>query len=258
MQSCHALFVVEGATDAALLRAYLEGAYGAQLHGDGKLQFTNPAGQQQPTTQLPGQQRTTIRGKFTLGDTETGIIDAGGKGGATVAIETIVELLSVDLLPALRVEALILDRDIRTASSMHRSFIQRTQAQARRHRIDCTVEEQSPAWVKVASRDLFHMLIGDPINAAGGAVEDHILHFLETQPTRDPTALAALVSTHLGKPLTPKQRVLLSMLRDDYLGSPTGFYERVLKNADPEQLRDLGRTLGIDRVLRVLEDAPAG
>ena len=60
--------------------------------------------------------------------------------------------------------------------------------------------------------------------------------------------LSRLVAGELGERLTPKQQVLLSMVRDGYWSQASGFYERVLRRVPEHDLRSLSETLGLDRV----------
>jgi len=116
------------------------------------------------------------------------------------------------------------------------------------------VIQEQPAWMQLGNLVVAQILIGDPGFGSYGQhmVEDHVLQFLHEQSGRDPSQLVAIIESHIGKALTQKQQVLMSMVLDDYFGAPSGFYERVLNDVPRERLEALAHTIGLNQVIEAL------
>ena len=238
MDTCHALFVLEGSTDVTLIRACLRAAYGAEETGPLHVQLQS------------GDDRPVQRRKVRIGPSFVGLFDAFGKDNAVKSHRQLVSLWHRGLFPQLRLLALVVDLDNREPASLHGSFLQRMEQLAQAQEMTFAVENRQPAWAEVGGLKVTQLLVGDPTSDSGPpyTTEDHILRILQGQRERDPSRLAELVAGELGERLTPKQQVLLSMVRDGYWSQASGFYERVLRRVPEHDLRSLSETLGLDRV----------
>ncbi|MBI2322922.1 MAG: hypothetical protein HYU88_12740 [Chloroflexi bacterium] len=156
-----------------------------------------------------------------------------------------------DVYPILRCVVLIRDHDGEQTAKLHSDFCTRMANLARSGNNDPVVVHSDPALVRIGELKLAQILFGDPGFGAHDehAVEDHILAFLKDQPTRDPAPLVAAVRRKLGSPVTPKQQVLLAMVREQYWSSAAGFYERVVSAVPAERLQALGESVGLGRVM---------
>ncbi len=246
MNTCHALFVLEGSTDVTLLRTCLCTVHGAEEIGP--LHVRLP----------PGDERPVQRRKVRIGPSVVGLFDAFGKDNAVKSYRQLVNLWRRGLFPQLRLLVLVVDLDDREPASLHSGFLQRMEQLAQADELPFAVQQRQPAWAELGRLKVTQVLVGDPSSDSGPphAAEDHILQFLRGQCERDPASLSSLVADELGARLTPKQQVLLSMVRDGYWSQASGFYERVLRRVPERDLRSLSEMLGLDRVCAELEREP--
>lgn len=195
--------------------------------------------------------RLVERSKFVLGTWTIGLFYPGGKDEA----EKAVSLIATDFFrggrPVLRCVVLVRDHDGGEAGKLHSDFITRMANLVRSAGKNFDVLQREPAVVRIGELAAAQILVGDPTvgTQAEHTVEDHILAFLEHQPARDPSVLAQVVEQELGISLTPKQLVLLSMVRDRYWSSAAGFYERVVNDVPTDTFQALGESVGLARVM---------
>ena len=243
MNTCHALFVLEGSTDVTLVRTCLRTVHGAEEIGPLRVQLP------------PGEERSVQRRKVRIGARDVGLFDAYGKDNAVKAHRQLVGLWHRGLFSQLRLLALVVDLDSKEPASLHDGFLQRMEQLAQEEELPFTVAQRQPAWAELGGLMVTQVLVGDPAFESGfpHTAEDHILQFLRGQRERDPARLSELAAVELGERLTPKQQVLLSMVRDGYWSNASGFYERVLSRVPEHDLRSLSETLGLDRVCAELE-----
>ena len=206
----------------------------------------------------PGEGRPVQRRKVRIGPSVVGLFDAYGKPNAIKSYRQLVSLWLRGLYPQLRLLVLAVDLDSSEPASLHDSFLQRMEQFAQAEELPFAVQQRQPAWAEVGGLKVTQLLVGDPASDSGSphTAEDHILQFLRGQRERDPASLSRLVAEELGERLTPKQQVLLSMVRDGYWSQASGFYERVLSQVPERDLRSLSETLGLDRVCVELEREP--
>ena len=246
MNTCHALFVLEGSTDVTLLRTCLCTVHGAEEIGPLHVRLQS------------GDDRPVQRRKVRIGPSVVGLFDAFGKDNAVKSYRQLVNLWHRGLFPQLRLLALVVDLDSGAPAALHDSFLQRMEQLAQAEEMSFAMQQRQPAWAELGRLKVTQVLVGDPESESGfpHTAEDHILQFLRGQRERDPASLSRLVAGELGKRLTPKQQVLLSMVRTGYWSHASGFYERVLRYVPDRDLRSLSETLGLDRVCAELEREP--
>ena len=246
MDTCHALFVLEGSTDVTLIRTCLRAVHGAEEIGSLHVQLP------------PGDDRPVQRRKVRIGSSVVGLFDAFGKDNAIKSYRQLVNLWRRGLFPQLRLLSLAIDLDSSEPASLHAGFLQRMERLAQAEELPFAVQQRQPAWAELGGLMVTQVLVGDPAFESGfpHTAEDHILQFLRGQRDRDPARLSELAAVELGERLTPKQQVLLSMVRDGYWSNASGFYERVLSRVPEHDLRSLSKMLGLDRVCAELEREP--
>ena len=168
MDTCHALFVLEGSTDVTLIRTCLRAAHGAEEIGPLHVRLT------------PGDERPVQRRKVRIGPSIVGLFDAFGKDNAVKSYRQLVNLWRRGLFPQLRLLVLVVDLDSRKPASLHSGFLQRMEQLAQAEELPFAVQQRQPAWAELGRLKVTQVLVGDPSSDSGPphAAEDHILQFL--------------------------------------------------------------------------------
>ena len=253
MIDCRTLFVVEGPTDLPLLRALLTRLYSAA--DSGPLVIDVPPG---PTTNSSRTAGAT-RAKYRFGDSVIGLYFAGGRDDARRAIKDLVQWVLQDLFPELVNVVLVRDLNASSASALNQGLAQQLRELAGGEGAEFGQIGSGPWLCRVHNVAVGQILLGDPSTPGNAAIEDHILEYLKCQPDRDPMKLTSVVGGHLNIDLSPKQQVLLAMVKDGYWTAAAGFYERVLARASDEQLESLaGRIVFTELMQRLTDEQPEG
>ena len=154
---------------------------------------------------------------------------------------------------------LVRDLDDSDAPTMQRELTQELQEFAGRENAEFDPLGDEPWLCRVHSVTVGQILLGDPSTPGKAAIEDHILELLQDQPDRDPSKLIPVVGIHLGIDLSPKQQVLLAMVKDDYWTAAAGFYERVLASASDDQIKSLADQIRFTELMeRITGEQPEG
>ena len=249
MRDCHTLFVLEGSTDIPLLRAFLTRLYDAS--GGGMLNVAPPIALDQPLD--------VIRSKYQESGQFLGLCDARGESRARQVIGTLADLSHTGTFPMLRNVVLVRDLDESDAPTLQQELAQDLQKFAGRENAEFDPLGDGSWLCRVHSVTVGQILLGDPSTPGKAAIEDHILELLQDQPDRDPSKLIPVVGIHLGINLSPKQQVLLAMVKDEYWTAAAGFYERVLASASDDQLKSLADRIGFTKLMeRLTDEQPEG
>ena len=246
MRSCHILFVIEGWTNLPLLRAFVTRLYGAS--DDGPLSVDFP-----PDSEEPGRSPVT-RAKYRIGETRIGLFVPGGKDEARQASRRLVARHLQGQYTNLRNVILVRDLDCSEASALNEGLAQQFRNEADTEGTDFDLLGGGPWLCRVHDVAVGQILLGDATTPGKAATEDHILELLREQPDRDPTEIVEVVGVQLAGGLSPKQQVLLAMVKDDYWTAAAGFYERVLASASNDQLASLADRIGFTELMDRLTD----
>ena len=244
MRDCHTLFVLEGSTDIPLLRAFLTRLHNAS--GGGMLNVAPPIALDQPLDVI--RSKYQVRGQF------LGLCDARGESRARQVIGTLADLSHIGTFPMLRIVVLVRDLDESDAPGLQQQLTQELQEFAGRENAEFEPLGDGPWICRVHNVAVGQILLGDPSTPGNPAIEDHILELLKCQPDRDPSGITPVVANHLQIDLSPKQQVLLAMVKDGYWTAAAGFYERVLARASDEQLESLADRIGFTELMKRLTD----
>ena len=236
---------MEGATDLPLLQALLKKLYRGVELGPLGVNFRS---------------RTTTDSdrsygyKYSIDGKVIGLRVARGKEPARRATRELVGPQIQDFLPRLRNVILVRDLNSSSASSLHEGLTQQLRELAGREAAGFEPIGSGPWLCRVQNVEIGQMLLGDPSTPGNPAIEDHILELLKQQPDRDPTKLTPVVGGHLQIDLSPKQQVLLAMVRDRYWTAAGGFYEKVLADVSDDQLESLADRIGFTELMERLTD----
>ena len=244
--------MIEGWTNLPLLRAFVTRLYGASDDGPLSIDFLSDS------TEEPGRSPVT-RAKYRMGGATIGLFVPGGKDEARQAARRLVVRRAQGQFPNLRILVLVRDLDTSEASALHQGMAQQLREIADGEGAGFESLGSGPWLCRVHNVEVGQILLGDPSTPGNPAIEDHILDLLKCQPNRDPTKLTPVVGNHLQIDLSPKQQVLLAMVKDDYWTAAAGFYERVLANASDDQLASLADRIGFTRLMkRITGEQPEG
>ena len=235
---------MEGSTDVPLVRALLQRLYGASC--EGKLNVARPMALDEPFD--------AKRSKYHVRDHILGLCDAVGGPRAVGMIRTLANLSHAGTFPMLGNVVLVRDLDESDAPTLQQELAQDLQRFARRENAKFEPLGDGPWLCRVHNVTMGQILLGDPSTPGKAAIEDHMLEFLQDQADRDPSALTPVVGNHLGIDLSPKQQVLLAMIRDDYWTAAARFYDNVLKCASDDQLRALAERVGFTELMERITD----
>lgn len=244
MDTSYGLFIVEGLTDIPLVRSCLVRCFSGTEASP--LRVTVPEWQGGDT--FP-------RSKYLLRGDQVGIFCAGSRAQAMKILELIVRLhIGQHIFPELRFIVFVRDINGSAPRDLHRGFIGRISELARELNIQPVVIQDDPAVAGIGQLSVAQVLFGDPGfgNFAMHRVEDHMLKFLQEQPTRDPTQIAKIVEQQINVRLTQKQLIHLAIARVGYWGGEAGFYERVIGDVPDTSLLTFSDTVGLTSVLKVL------
>ena len=147
MNTCHALFVLEGSTDVTLIRTCLGTVHGAEEIGPLHVQFP------------PGQERPVQRRKVQIGSRIVGLFDAFGKENAAKAHQELVRLWRRGMFPNLRLLALVVDLDDGVPEALHHGFLQRMEQLARSEGLALSLLEEQPAWADLGELKVTQVLV---------------------------------------------------------------------------------------------------
>ena len=244
--------MIEGWTNLPLLRAFVTKLYDASDGGPLSVDFLSD------TTEEPGRSPVT-RAKYRIGGATIGLFVPGGKDEARQATRRLVARHLQGQFTNLRNVILVRDLDTSEASALHQGLNQQFRELAMREAAEFAPLGDGPWLCRVHNVDVGQVLLGDPSTPGNPAIEDHVLELLKYQPGRDSTELTSVVGSHLSIGLTPKQRVLLAMVKDEYWTAAAGFYERVLASASDDQLRSLADCVGFTELMkRITDEQPEG
>ena len=251
MIDSHTLFILEGTTDLPLLRAFLPALFGASE--DGRIEVDLPPGSSSFSI------RSHDRTKYRINGKALGLCDVGGKDNVRRAAMYFVQWALQDLFPELRNVALVRDLNASDAAALNQGLKQRLRDLADRGDARFKSLTDGPWLCQVEHISVGQIFLGDPSTAGNAAIEDHILELLQHQADLDPSELTPVVSSHLEIDLSPKQQVLLAMVRDGSLTAPAGFYGKVLGRATDDQLKSLADQVGFTELMkRVIDEQPEG
>ena len=251
MEECHTIFVMEGATDLPLLQALLTKFCRAVKLGPLVVNFRSES------TADPDR---SYGYKYSIDGKVVGLRVARGKELARRATRELVGPQIQDFLPRLRNVILVRDLDTSDASALNQGLNQQLRELAMREAAEFASLGDGPWLCRVHNVAVGQILLGDASTPGNPAIEDHILELLKYQPGRDPTKLTSVVGGHLSIDLSPKQQVLLAMVKDDYWTAAAGFYERVLASASKdEELKSLADQIGFTELMqRLTDEKPEG
>ena len=243
METCDALFLIEGATAVPLVRCCLVKVYEGK--DDGLLKLQSPSQSQSDVT----------KSKLRVANALVGLFNFGGKDEGYKTLATILRLSRQGMYQKLRHLILVRDLDDETPEALHENLIGRMDNLARKEGAEFSGSQTTPVLGQFDNVTISQVLLGDPTFGSHEqhTVEDHIIQFLHQQESRDPSELAKVVEGHLGRVLGLKQRVQLAMVIDDYSSAPRGFYERVVEHTSNESLEVLAGTIGIAQVIEAID-----
>ena len=181
-----------------------------------------------------------------------GLCDARGESRARQVIGTLEDLSHTGTYPMLRNVVLVRDLDTGTEPDLHTELTQELRKFADREDTAFEPLGDGPWLCQIRKVAVGQILLGDPSTPGNPAIEDHILELLKCQPERDPTKLTPVVGNHLQIDLSPKQQVLLAMVKDGYWTAAAGFYDRVLASASDDQLESLADRIGFTELMERL------
>ena len=245
MIESHTLFILEGATDLTLLRAFLPAL--CEAREDGRIDVDLPPDSGSFSIRSHDRTKYRINGKV------LGLCDVGGKDNVRRAATFFVQWALRDLFPELRNVVLVRDLNAGDASSLNQGLKNRLRDLAGE---DASFESlgDGPWLCQVDRVAVGQILLGDPSTPGNAAIEDHILELLQHQPDLNTTELTPVVGSHLGIDLSQKQQVLLAMVRHGRLMAPAGFYEKVLERASDGQLKSLADRIGFTELMERITD----
>ena len=235
---------MEGSTDVPLVRALLQRLYGAS--SETKLKVARPMALDEPFD--------ARRSKYDVQGLTLGLCDAVGGPRAMKMIRSLATLSHTGGFPSLRRLVLVRDLDKSTAPDLHGELTQDLQRFASCEDAAFELMDDGPWLCRVHNIAVGQILLGDSSAPGNAAIEDHILEFLKDQPHRDPSELAPVVGNHLKIDPSPKQRVLLAMVRDCYWTAAARFYDNVLECVSDEQLKSLADRVGFTDLMKQITD----
>ena len=203
------------------------------------------------------------RAKYSINDTVLGLHAAGGKDQARRATRRLVWGRTQGLYPKLGNVVLVRDLNSSSSTALHQGLKQQISELASREDANFEPLGDGPWLCRVQNVAVGQILLGDPsttskerlrVTGGGAAIEDHILELLKDQHDRDPSTLTPVVGSHLNINLSPKQQVLLAMVRYGRLIAPSAFYEKVLGSASDDQLRSLADRVGFTELMERITD----
>ena len=195
------------------------------------------------------------RSKYHVQGQTVGLCDAVGGPRAMKMIRALATLSHTGGFPSLRRLVLVRDLDNGKAPDLHEELTQYLQRFASREDAAFELLDDGPWLCRVHNIAVGQILLGDPSTPGTAAIEDHMLEFLKYQPDRDPSKLTPVVGNHLKIDPSPKQQVLLAMVRDCYWTAAARFYDNVLGCASDDQLKPLADRVGFTELMKRLTDA---
>ncbi len=240
---------MEGSTDVPLLRALLQRLYGASC--ESKLKVARPMALDEPFD--------AKRSKYHVQGQILGLCDAVGGPRAMKMIRTLATLSNTGGFPSLRRLVLVRDLDKGEAPDLHEELTQDLQRFASGEDAAFELQNDGPWLCRVHNIVVGQILLGDPSTPGTAAIEDHMLEFLKYQPDRDPSEIIPVVGNHLRIDPSPKQRVLLAMVRDRYWTAAARFYDNVLESASDDQIKSLADQIRFTELMkRLTGEQPEG
>jgi hypothetical protein len=249
MRDCHTLFVMEGSTDVLLLRALLQRLYNASC--ESKLKVARPMALDQPFD--------AKRSKYHVRGQTLGLCDAVGGPRAIQMIRTLATLSHTGGFPMLRNLVLVRDIDKSDTPVLQEELTQDIQKFASCEDAVFELLDEGPWLCRVHNIAVGQILLGDPSTPGNAAIEDHMLGLLKYQPDRDPSKLTPVAGAQLTIDPSPKQQVLLAMVKDDYWTAAARFYDNVLESASDDQIKSLADQIRFTELMkRLTGEQPEG
>ena len=187
-----------------------------------------------------------------MGAMRIGLFVPGGKDEARQAARRLVVRHLQGQYTDLRNVILVRDLDRSEAPALNQGLAQQLRELAGGEGAEFESIGSGPWLCRIHDVAVGQILIGDQSTSGKAAIEDHILEVLKYQPDRDPTKLTPVVANHLQIDLSPKQQVLLAMIRASYWTAAAGFYEKVLGRASDDQLESLADRIGFTELMKRL------